>query len=205
MRLHVKKVTDFSKVYLATTLFNLPKDDYIFSFYAKTNINQAPFRIDVDNYNIEKASAKVGFPFNDQATLKTNQVASTDWTKYEVEFNNTEMSDTLAMAIRPNITSSGFPETWSETEISYWFDDFAIMKKDFTSNKILSVDNQVKVVVTEKVVHVLNVKEPVEIVDLNGSILARKEPVENQVQFSVNNQGVYIVRSGGVNKKIIVR
>ena len=79
------------------------------------------------------------------------------------------------------------------------------MKKDFTSNKILSVDNQVKVIVTEKVVHVLNVKEPVEIVDLNGSILARKEPVENQVQFSVNNQGVYIVRSGGVNKKIIVR
>lgn len=205
MKLDVKKTADFSKVFLATTLFNLPKDDYVFSCYVKTSINAVPFRIDIDNYNIQKASAKVGFPFSDAATVRSNQLSTTAWVKYEVNFNNTHMSDTLSIAIRPNIMSTGSPGEWSNTEVKYWFDDFSIVKKDFTSTKSFLNDNCLKVTIIDKVVKASNVTSWVEIMDLNGRILDRKMPTNNMVEFFVNNQGVYIIRSSGVNRKIVVR
>lgn len=209
LKLDVKYVRDFSKVCLATTLFNLPKDDYVFSFYAKTDIDAVPFRVDVDNYNIEKSEAKKGFPFSDQATIKENQISSTGWTKYEVHFNNTDMSDTLSIAIRPNITVSGSPvngaEDWSYTEVTYWFDDFSIVK-DFTSDNIsISNEKDIKVITTGRSVQVMNVKKAVELIDLNGRVLDRRIPQYNEVNFNLNNNGIFILRTEGVNKKIVVR
>jgi hypothetical protein len=205
LKLDVKYVRDFSKVCLATTLFNLPKDNYVFSFYAKTDIDAVPFRVDVDNYNIEESSAKAGFPFSNQATIKENQISTTGWTKYEVQFNNANMSDTLSIAIRPNITVSGSPEDWSYTEVTYWFDDFVI-EEDFTSDNI-SIFNEkdIKVITTGRSVQVMNVKCAVELIDLNGRVLDRRIPQYNEVNFNLNNNGIFILRTEGVNKKIVVR
>lgn len=204
MKLNVKYVKDFSKVCLATTLFNLPKDDYILSFYAKTDINETPFRIDVDNYNIEKASAKAGFPFSDASTIKENHVSSTDWMKYEVEFNNTDMSDTLSIAIRPHITPTGSSGDWANTEVTYWFDDFSIVKKSISGNNDIIGNKTLDVVVIENVVKVSNVNSMVEIIDLNGKVLDRKSPADNEVRFYIQNKGIYIVRSQGINNKVVV-
>lgn len=205
MKLNVKRVVDFSKVLLATTLFDLPKDDYVFSFYAKTNIDEVPFRIDVDNYNIEKASAKAGFPFSDAATVKENHISSTEWVKYEVEFNNTTMSDTLSIAIRPNITPVGSSGDWRDTEVNYWFDDFSIVKKSATGIHDISKDKTLNVVVIANTIRVSNTNSLVEIIDVNGRVLERKTPTNNLVEFQNVNQGVYILRSAGMNSKIVVR
>lgn len=209
MKLNVKKVVDFSKVVLATTLFNLPKDDYVFSFYAKTDIDAVPFRIDVDNYDITKVSAKNGFPFSDQASVKENKISSTSWTKYEVHFNNTTMSDTLSLAIRPNITPTGSPingaENWTDTEVNYWFDDFSIEIDLPTNTGTISDISAMRVVTLDKTVIVSSVNSVVELIDLNGRVLDRKVPYNNEVLFNVRDRGIYIIRSEGCNKKVVVR
>ncbi len=126
MKLNVASVEEFSNVYLASTLFNIPKGDYTLSFWAKTDIDNVPFRIDIDNYNTELNGAKYGFPFNDNAGIMEYSTASSSWRKYEVSFNNSAMSDTLSIAIRPNIGPDGTPGIWKNNEATYWFDDFII-------------------------------------------------------------------------------
>lgn len=206
MKLNVKYVRDFSKVVLASTLFDLPKDDYVFSFYAKTDIDGVPFRVDVDNYTSSKEGFNKLFPFSGQATIRENHLSSTEWTKYTVEFNNTSMSDTLTFAIRPNITAAGGSGDWAEREVTYWFDNFTIEKNTGTSNNKIELANEMVVLTEGNSVLVSNVNNDlVELIDLSGRVLGKQVPKLDFVQFSVPSKGVYIIRSARLVKKVVVR
>lgn len=124
LKINVDSTTGFTGLYIASTLIGLPKGEYVMKFKSKANIDSIPFRIDVNHVN---NSAPL-FPFNTFATIRENYLTDTLWHEYAVPFDNISMSDSLYLAIRPNISVKDECVNLDNQTVSYWFDDFVLLR-----------------------------------------------------------------------------
>lgn len=145
MKVQLNAIDYRYRFYLSYDIPNLEPGVYEYSFYAKANIAELPFRIEAvafNEVNKEHGTGTIQIPgvdlLKNGTAIGIEKKTSSDWVKYTFTIDASNMTaDDLKIFriyIRPNCKQNGSVEN---TTATYWFDNFSLCevmeKKDIES------------------------------------------------------------------------